>query len=235
MAACFLLAVLTLYALYRLRVTQLRKRLQLQYTTRLEERTRVARDLHDTLLQTIQGTKLVAEEALHGSDDPTQLHNVVAKIHEWLSRAVIEGRAALTALRTGSNAGDLAEKLRVAAEGCAQSSLMEVRFETVGAPIELSSDMTEEIFRIGYEAIRNACAHSQGSILDVQLTYGKMLKLAVKDNGIGFEFHGVPNRASGHYGLDGMRERAKQLGGSLAVASAPGNGTEIILTTKTAR
>ena len=112
---------------------------------------------------------------------------------------------------------------------------MEVRFATVGAPIELSSDMTEEIFRIGYEAIRNACAHFQGSILDVQLTYGKMLKLAIKDNGIGFEFRGVPNRASGHSGLDGMRERAKQLGGSLAVASAPGNGTEIILTTKTAR
>ncbi|SNS81327.1 Signal transduction histidine kinase [Granulicella rosea] len=229
MALSFLSAAMLLYGFYRLRVTQLRKRLQLQYTTRLEERTRVARDLHDTLLQTIQGTKLVAEEALHGSDDLTQLHNVVAKIHEWLSRAVIEGRAALTALRTGSHAGDLAERLRAAAEECSKDGRMEVEFDCIGVPVELSSSIMEEVFRIGYEAIRNACAHSQGRALEVQLIYAKALKLTVKDNGIGFDVHGASGRASGHYGLDGMRERAQQLGASLSVVSKVGSGTEVIL------
>jgi signal transduction histidine kinase/ligand-binding sensor domain-containing protein len=229
---CVLISGAILYGVYRLRVRHLGERLQLQYETRLEERTRVARDLHDTLLQTIQGTKLVAEEALHRSDDLVQLHNVVAKIHEWLSRAVIEGRAALTALRIGSNAEDLAVKLRGAAEECSRHSGMEIKFETVGIPIELSSDVMEEVFRIGYEAIRNACAHSQGSTLQVQIIYAKALKLTVKDNGIGFEVHGTSGRASGHYGLDGMRERAKQLGALLSVSSKVGIGTEVILTTR---
>ena len=105
-----------------------------------------------------------------------RLHNVVAKIHEWLSRAVIEGRAALTALVTGSNAEDLAAKLRGVADECSQGTGMEIKFETTETPIELSSDVAEQIFRIGYETIRNAFAHSQGSILDLQLIYVKGLE-----------------------------------------------------------
>ncbi len=227
-----LFAAAILYGLYWLRVRQVRTRLQLQYETRLEERTRVARDLHDTLLQTIQGTKLVAEEALQGSEDPTQLHNVVTKIHEWLSRAVIEGRAALTALRTGSNTADLAENLRSAAKECSEASGMKLHFEAIGKLADLPSGISEEIFRIGYEAIRNACSHSHGSILAVQLTYGKLLTLTVKDNGIGFDSAGVAGRAAGHYGLDGMRERARQLDGSLSIHSTQNGGTEIVLSVK---
>jgi signal transduction histidine kinase/ligand-binding sensor domain-containing protein len=226
-----LLGAVLLYGLYWLRVKQLRSRLQLRYETRLEERTRVARDLHDTLLQTIQGTKLFAEEALREHEDVAQLHGVVEKIYEWLSRAVVEGRAALTALRSGSNAGDLEERLRVAAEDCSRSKGMTVRFEVVGTPAELRGNTSEEIFRIGYEAIRNACAHSNGSALEIQLTYGKVVKLTVRDNGIGFNANELSGRASGHYGIDGMRERAIKLGGSLSVRSTPRNGTEVTLST----
>ena len=146
-----------------MRVTQLRNKLQLRYETRLEERTRVARDLHDTLLQTIQGTKLVVEEALQGNEDEARLRGVVEKIHEWLSRAVVEGRAALTALRAGSISGYLVDKLRNAAEDCSKGSGMTTSFEVVGTPVELAGNSNEEIFRIGYEAIRNACAHSQAA------------------------------------------------------------------------
>ncbi|WP_263385845.1 sensor histidine kinase [Granulicella arctica] len=230
MVVCAFLAGLLLYGLYWLRVRQLRKHLQIQYETRLEERTRVARDLHDTLLQTIQGTKLVAEEALLGGNDSAQLRNIVARIHDWLSRAVIEGRAALTALRTESSAGDLVEKFRSAAEECCEGSAMTLRFETSGVPMELGADVTEEIFRIGYEAIRNSVAHSGGSLLEVQLVYGKVFKLRVRDNGIGFDADASSGRVSGHYGIEGMKERAAGLGGVLSVRSLPGSGTEISLT-----
>ena len=234
-AVCVLLAAAILYGLYWLRVRQVRQRLQLQYETRLEERTRVARDLHDTLLQTIQGTKLVAEEALQGSEDSVKLHNVMTKIYEWLSRAVIEGRAALTALRTDSGAGELADQLRSAAGECAAGSSIELHFGSIGVPTSLPSETAEEIFRIGYEAIRNACAHSKGNVLDVQLTYGKQLSLRVKDNGIGFDSIEVAGRAAGHYGLEGMRERSRQLNGVLSITSAPGAGTEVLLTVKASR
>lgn len=230
-AACVVICGTILYGLYRLRVTQVRNRLQLQYDTRLEERTRVARDLHDTLLQTIQGTKLVAEEALLGYEDATELHNLVAKIHDWLSRAVLEGRAALTALRSSSSATDLAAKLHSAAEECSEGSEMTPHFELIGIPTDLPPAVAEEIFRIGYEAIRNACSHSRGTNMTVELNYGKALKLRVKDNGAGFDVTGVSGRAVGHYGIDGMKERAKQLGGSLSISSAP-TGTEVTLSIK---
>ena len=228
-AACILTCGTILYGLYQLRVAQVRERLQLQYETRLEERTRVARDLHDTLLQTIQGTKLVAEEALLGNEDPTELHNLVAKIHDWLSRAVLEGRAALTALRSSSSASNLADKLRSAAEECSTGSGMTPHFALVGVPAELPPAMTEEIFRIGYEAIRNACSHSRGTNLAVELVYGRALKLRVKDNGTGFDLKGTSGRVAGHYGIEGMRERAQELGGSLTISSAPADGTEVTL------
>lgn len=228
MLLCITLAVAFLCFFYWLRMKQLRSRFQLLYEARLEERTRVARDLHDTLLQTIQGTKLVAEQALLEDTDPSQLKKAVGRIYEWLAKAVVEGRAALTALRTESVIS-LVDRLRHIAENCSSTAGMALDFEVSGTVSEFSEDVTEEIFRVGYEAIRNACVHSKGSRLEVRLIYGRPFVLRVRDNGIGIDPEISSGRTFGHYGLPGMHERADKLGATLTIRSAPETGTEVSL------
>lgn len=116
----YVLAGVTLiWLLYRLRLRQMTARVQLRYAERLAERTRIARELHDTLLQTIQGSKLVAANALKNAYDPIRTRRALEQLSEWLVRATDEGRAALYSLRTLTiETNDLAAGLRRALEDC---------------------------------------------------------------------------------------------------------------------
>ena len=87
----------------------------------------------------------------------------------------------------------------------------------------------DEIYRIGYEAIRNACVHSAASKLEVELTYSQDLALRVADNGVGIDSEVADRGKDGHFGLQGMRERAARVGGKLTLASSSNSGTEIKL------
>ena len=87
----------------------------------------------------------------------------------------------------------------------------------------------EEVYRIGYEAVRNACAHSQAKQLEVSLSYGRDLTLRVSDNGISIEPVVADKGRDGQFGLHGMRERAARIGGKLTLESSQGSGTKIIL------
>ena len=87
----------------------------------------------------------------------------------------------------------------------------------------------DEVYRIGYEAIRNACMHSGGSRVDVELRYGRDLVVRVADNGTGMDAAILKHGKDGHFGLPGMRERAARIGAKLTVVSAPAVGTEIAL------
>ncbi len=200
------------------------------FDERLAERTRMARELHDTFLQTIQGSKLVADDALELSTDPIRMRRAMEQLSVWLGRATQEGRAALNSLRTATTqTNDLAEGLRHATEDGLIPSSMTGSFSVVGDGREMHPIVRDEVFRIGYEAIRNACTHSGGSRLEVELRYASDLALRVSDNGTGIDPAISERGKDGHFGLQGMWERAARIGGHLMLASSSSSGTEIKL------
>ena len=106
---------------------------------------------------------------------------------------------------------------------------METSFSVVGDARVMHPIVRDEVYRVGYEAIRNACVHSQGSKLRVTLTYADELSVDVADNGVGLDPLVADRGKEGHFGLQGMRERAARIAGKLTVISSPESGTQIKL------
>jgi signal transduction histidine kinase len=230
LALCVVAGLVIFWTLYRLRLRQVAKAISARFDERMAERIRVARDLHDTVLQTIQGSKLVADDALDPSTDPARMRRAMEQLSVWLGRATEEGRAALNSLRTSATErNDLAEAFRRAIEECRIQSSMESSFSVVGTASEMHPIVRDEVYRIGYEAIRNACAHSQASRLQVELKYAQDLALRVSDNGVGIDPAVADGGKKGHFGLQGMRERAARIVSSLTVTSSAATGTEVKL------
>jgi signal transduction histidine kinase/ligand-binding sensor domain-containing protein len=203
------LGAFVVWALYRWRVRKIATEIGARFNERLDERTRMARELHDTFLQTVQGSKLVAEDALEQSDDLVRLRKAMQQLSVWLDQATEEGRAALNSLRTSTiEKNNLAEAFRRATTNNTIPPTLSVGYSVVGQPQEMHPIVRDEIYRIGYEAIHNACLHSRASRLDVELKYGNELTLRVKDNGVGIDPTIVAHGKDGHFGLTGMRERA---------------------------
>ncbi len=229
-ALCAVSAMVLLYMLYMLRVRQLARQYGMRLEERVSERTRIARELHDTFLQTIQGSKLVADDALDAPHEPARMRQALEQLSTWLERAVEEGRAALNSLRTSATeTNDLADGLRRATEECRMFGPIVASFSVDGNAREMHPVVRDEIYRIGYEAIRNACVHSKASQLHVGLKYGQDLALSVGDNGVGIPESIINSDTDGHYGLQGMRERAVRIGGKLRIVSSVDSGTEVSL------
>jgi signal transduction histidine kinase len=222
------LFLLLAWLAYQLRVRQLSQAMSARFDERLAERTHLARELHDTFLQTIQGSKMVADDALDGPADPTRLRRAIEQISVWLTQATEEGRAALNSLRTSTiEKNDLSEALRRATQNGLLPTSMDVDFSVIGEAQEMHPIVRDEVYRIGYEAIRNSFMHSRGTRLDVRLKYAQDLSLSVKDDGTGIDPTILANGKHGHFGLQGMRERAERIGGKLILTSSPKHGTEI--------
>lgn len=225
---CVVSGLLLAWGLYRLRVLQIARSMSARFDVRLAERTRIARELHDTFLQTIQGSKLVADDALENSSDPARMRRAMEQLSQWLDRAMQEGRAALNSLRTSTiERNDLAEGLRRATQNGFDNHAITLNFSVVGESREMHPIVRDEIYRIGYEAIRNAYKHSGASQLDVELRYAHDLAVSVKDNGVGIDELVMHKGKDGHFGLQGMRERAERIGGKLTVTSSAKSGTQI--------
>ena len=227
---CSAAGLLLLWAIYRLRVRRIAGIMKARFDERLAERTRIARDLHDTFLQTIQGSKLVADDALSTTADLPRMRQAMEKLSAWLGRATEEGRAALNSLRTSTTeVNDLADAFRRALEECRIHGAMEVSLEVSGQIQEMHPIVRDEVYRIGYEAIRNASVHSRATQLSVELGYAQDLNLRIRDNGAGID-PGILHRGKpGHFGLQNMRERAARIMGKFSVESSAGSGTVITL------
>lgn len=190
----------------------------------------MARELHDTFLQTLQGSKLVADDALENSADPAHMRRAVEQLSVWLAQAIHEGRAALNSLLTSTTqTNDLAEAFKRATEESRMQSRMDVVFSVSGHSREMHPVVRDEVYRIGYEAIRNAYLHSNGTRLEVSLRYAKDLIVCVKDNGAGIDPAIADRGRNGHFGLHGMRERTQRIGGHLHIVSSPDSGTEVTI------
>jgi signal transduction histidine kinase len=158
------------------------------------------------------------------------MRRAMETLSKWLGQATREGRAALNSLRTSTTeSNDLAQALQRATKDCLVPGAMAVNFTVVGDAKRLHPVVRDEIYRIGYEAIRNACVHSSASQLDVELTYGQDLALRVADNGVGIDSAVADRGKIGHFGLQGMRERAVRIGGKLTLMSSSTLGTELKL------
>ncbi len=227
---CVVSGVFIVCVIYRMRVLQISRAIGARFDERLAERTRMARDLHDTFLQTIQGSKLVADDALEPSSDLVRMRRAMEQLSLWLGTATQEGQVALNFLHTATTqTNDLAEALRRATEDGVIPSSMAVTFSVVGDAKEMQPIVRDEIFRIGYEAIRNACTHSGAGRLEIELRYARDLTLRVDDNGTGIDPAISDRGKDGHFGLRGMRERTARIGGKLTLMSSSNSGTEIKL------
>src|SRR5262249_24348073 len=133
-------------------------------------------------------------------------------------------------LRTSTTqTNDLAEAFKRATEESRMQGRMETSFSVTGQSKETHPVVRDEIYRIGYEAIRNASTHSNGNRLEVSLHYGKDLAVCVSDNGVGIDPTVADQGKDGHFGLQGVRERAACIGGKLTVVSSPDSGTEVTI------
>jgi signal transduction histidine kinase/ligand-binding sensor domain-containing protein len=227
---CVVLFALLAYAFYQSRLRRYAVLLKARFDERIEERTRLARDLHDTLLQTLQGSKLVADNALESPTDLAGMREALDLVSQWLERASLEGRAALNSLRSSTTeTNDLAAALRDAAESGRIGSSVKVAFVLNGTSRDMHPIVREEIYRIGCEAINNACVHSGGSVVTIELTYTHDVLLSVRDNGKGIEEGFLRFGKDGHFGIRGMRERADRVGAKLSLKTTPDGGTEVTL------
>ena len=228
--AAALAALLMLAAIYRLRVRQIGRAMTARFDERMAERTRIARDLHDTFLQTIQGSKFVADDALDPATDLPRMRQAMSTLSAWLGRATDEGRAALNSLRSSTaEVNDLADMLRHAIEECRAHGSIVGSLQVTGEVRPMHPVVRDEVYRIGYEAIRNACAHSHAERLWAELSYLKDLTLSVRDNGTGMDSTLAEKGKAGHFGLAGMRERAARVAAKLTINSTASQGTTVEL------
>jgi signal transduction histidine kinase len=236
-AACVAPLLALLWALYQLRLRQIGHAFNTRLEERVAERTRIARDLHDTLLQSFQGLLLrfhTVSELL--PKRPADAKEILESAIDQTAQAITEGRNAVQGLRASTvESNDLAVAIKtlgeeLAAEASSDTSVG-LHVEVEGTPRTLHPIVRDEIYRIAGEALRNAFRHAVAKQIEVELRYDeRQLRLRVRDDGKGIDptFLTAEGRA-GHFGLHGMRERAKLMGGKLAVWTAPDSGTEIEL------
>jgi ligand-binding sensor domain-containing protein/signal transduction histidine kinase len=236
-ASCLLGAVAVGASLHRWRVRELAQQFNMRLEGRVAERTRIARDLHDTLLQSFQGLMLHFQtgiDLLPGR--PAQARKTLEIAIDRADQAIAEGRDAVQGLRASTvETNDLASAVRVLgeelrAEGTNQNSAL-FEMEVEGTPRNLHPILRDEVYRITGEALRNAFRHARAQRIEVEILYGeRWLRLRVRDDGKGIDSKLLSGDGLvGHYGLHGMRERAKLVGGKLAVWSKLDSGAEVEL------
>ncbi len=228
---CLMALGLLAWAVYALRVRQLKARLQGRFEVRIAERERIARELHDTLLQSVQGLILRVQGASAGlaPSDPTR--GKIEGALDHAEAALIEGRDRVRELRGGTSSIDLAQALcDTAAEIIAGDA---PRFEliTEGAPRALHGLVGDEVLRIAEEEVRNSVQHADATAIETILTYDpRELRVTIQDDGGGLPDSVLTTgKRDGHYGLIGMHERAARIGGRLTIASRAGAGTDVTI------
>jgi signal transduction histidine kinase/ligand-binding sensor domain-containing protein len=221
---------------WRLRLAHVRN----QFKAVLIERARIAREIHDTLLQGLFGVALQVDgisKQLESSPEGTKER--LAAVRGLVSRYIRETRSSIWLLRSPSlEERDLPSAIQEAAEAVTAGTPVRFNFEVSGAPRPLPNELEEQVLRIAHEAIVNVVKHAQATTVHVTLQYdADALHLRVSDNGRGFDTVVAEERNSMRWGLVGMRERAAQVGAALSVSSTPGTGTrvELAVSTSTAR
>jgi signal transduction histidine kinase len=205
--------------------------LEARFAGVLAERTRMAREIHDTLLQGFTGITLQLQAIVHEvTRAPERAKEDVERILTLADKALADARQAVWDMRTPAlQATGLAEALEDITRRAANRAAPTVRFRLTGTPRPLEPAAEMALSRIGQEAVANALKHAAARTIDVELAYERRAtRLVVRDDGRGFDPAGTRAARGGHWGLVGMRERAEQVGARLTVSSASGRGTELV-------
>jgi signal transduction histidine kinase/ligand-binding sensor domain-containing protein len=231
-ALCVLALLAALTVAYRVRVRQVAAHVRDRLEAQLAERERIARDLHDTLLQGMQGLIWRFQAASDRIPPGEPARQLLEQSLDRADKLLEESRDKVKDLRpVASGVADLAQALAAEGEQLTRLHSAQFRVSVQGAPRDLHPIVREEGFLIGREALANAFNHSAAANIEAEVTYGEhALHIRIRDDGRGIsetvlDAGGRP----GHFGLLGMRERAKQLGAGIEVWSKPGAGTEIDL------
>jgi signal transduction histidine kinase/ligand-binding sensor domain-containing protein len=221
-----------LFVFYRLHLHRLTQQLNLRFEERLAERTRIAQELHDTLLQGFLSASMqlhVAEDQLPADSPAKPLMNRVLTL---MGRVIDEGRNAVRGLRSGhDDSYDLGPAFSRVAQELVIPQEVDFRVVIEGMPRALHPVIRDEVYRIGRESLVNAFRHSHASKVEVEVDYSASnLRILVRDNGCGIDPQVLRAGRDGHWGLPGMRERAEKLGAKLRVWSRSAAGTEVDLT-----
>ena len=220
-----------LWSAHRIRLRRLAAQLNLRYEDRLAERTRIAQELHDTLLQGFISVSMHLHVMVDEIAEPVRPKLDV--ILRRISQIVEEGRQTVQGLRTTHIADDALEHAltRDGEEFRGQQSV-EIRLVVEGKRQSLNPLVSDEVYRICREALANAFRHAQASCVEIAIEYApNHLRIQVVDNGCGMEPDVVKSGAPGHWGITGMRERAERIGASLRVWSRlnAGTGVELVV------
>lgn len=234
---CVGLFLLLLWTLYQLRLKQLERQFNVAIEARVNERTRIARELHDTLLQSFNGLLLrfqAVSNLLPGR--PEEAKRRVDSAIEQAAIAITEGRDAVHELRSGGlGTIDLAESIGNFARELlghpSNDSLPKFQIQVEGIPRNLNPMVRDEAYRIAAEALRNAIRHASAQRIEAEIRYDEeQLRLRLRDDGKGIDPDVLgKEHMPGHWGLRGMRERANLIGGTFEVWSEVGSGTEVEL------
>jgi len=196
----------------------------------LDERNRLASELHDTLEQGLTGIAMQLEAAARGNEATAP----AARRHLELARTMIrqsqaEVRRSVWNLRSQVlDEHDLTDAIRISITQMVAATPLEVRFEQINTPIRLPEMIENNLLRLVQEAVTNVLKHAGASLLTIRLEYETyQLKLVITDNGRGFDEATIPTPDHGHFGLSGMHERMKRIGGKLHILGRAGEGTTI--------
>ena len=230
-ALCVLVFLALLWGLHRLRVHQLAREFKAALDARVVERTRIAQELHDTLLQGFLSASMQLDVANDQLPESSPAKPIVTRVLKLMQSVVEEGRGAVRGLRAASDPTiDLDQSLSRIPEELKLEQQVKFKVVVKGHSRPLRPLIRDDVYRIGREAVVNAFRHSQASNIEVELEYrDSELGVVVRDDGCGIDPEILPAGRDGHFGMTGMRERARRIGAKLKVWSRVGDGTEVEL------
>lgn len=234
--ACALVAGLVLRMLYKIRMRRVAEVIRRRMEERIDERERIARELHDTLLQGFQGLMLRFQRVADRMPSDRPEHRMMEQALERADDVLLEGRERVRGLRTSATPVDLVAGLRAMAEEAAASATLKIEVTAVGEPRPVCAPVADEILQISNEALFNVVQHAHASHAMLVITFTRQqILISISDDGIGMN---PAVRAAGgrdrHFGLMGMRERADEIRAQLAIRSNASGGTEVVLTVSAA-
>lgn len=235
---CGVLALALIALLVRMRVRQLEARAQERYRVRLEERTRIAQDLHDTLLQGLQGLLLRFQRVARGIPGELNARSEMERVLDQADEVVIEGRNRVTDLRLPPpDVRPLEQTLDALGRDLSGYHESAFSLHVEGEPRPLDAAVHSELALVAREGLFNAFQHAKASRIDVTVSYtDAAFQLKIADDGVGVPAETLASgECVGHWGLSGMRERTSRLGGSFELRCEPGAGTEIHLSVPAAK
>ena len=226
------LLALAIWWAYRIRVSQISQRVMIRMEERIAERTRIAQDLHDTLLQGLMSASLQLAVANSQLPAAAVAKPLVTRVYEMLRQLIEEGRNTVRGLRVRHlHASELERAISLIPHDIGAETRAEFKMSVEGTPRPLRSAVRDEIYWIAREALVNAFRHSGARHIEGLLEYSrKGVRMCIRDDGCGMDEDVVRSGREGHWGLAGMSERSERIGARLTVLSAPGAGTEIDLT-----